>query len=140
MKHSAIGTLDRSLGFAFGVVRGLAIIGLAYIAFTTVIPVKSQPAMVADAKLLPVVQVSAQALLSCLVPIRSGQAWPRTASAATQCATADVGPDLGDVRRPFPRQSPIRRTEAIAAKRLWRLLSGSQLDNLIDSTSGNGKP
>src|SRR3984885_7177410 len=36
VKHSAVGTLDRVLGAVFGIVRGLAIIGLAYVAFSYV--------------------------------------------------------------------------------------------------------
>ena len=129
VKHSAIGTLDRSLGFAFGVVRGLAIIGLAYIAFTTVIPVKSQPAMVADAKLLPVVQVSAQALLS-LVPDQhlaaTASAAPAQPQTSAQTQTAPV---------PTPKPSPPKH-----GKKGYGAKERSQLDNLIDSTSATGKP
>ena len=32
VKNSPVGALDRALGFAFGIVRGLAVVGLAYIA------------------------------------------------------------------------------------------------------------
>src|SRR5215471_2839744 len=67
VKNSPVSTLDRALGFAFGVVRGLAIVGLAYIAFTTMISVRNQPVWVANARLLPVIQGSSEVLLS-LVP------------------------------------------------------------------------
>ena len=40
VKHSPIGPLDRALGIAFGVVRGLVIVGLAYLAFTYFVPIK----------------------------------------------------------------------------------------------------
>ncbi len=40
VKHSPVGTLDRVLGAVFGLVRGLAIIGLAYIAFSYVVSVR----------------------------------------------------------------------------------------------------
>src|ERR1700753_1566285 len=43
VKNSPVGTLDRVLGAVFGILRGLAIIGLAYIAFSSVIPVRNQP-------------------------------------------------------------------------------------------------
>lgn len=131
VKNSAVGTLDRSLGAAFGVVRGLAIIGLAYIAFTTVIPVKSQPDMVANAKLLPVIQVSAQALLS-LVPDQhqiAGHA--ETPQAAAQPRPAPAGTPV-----PAPKPEPAKKH----GKKAYGAKERSQLDNLIDSTSGNDKP
>jgi membrane protein required for colicin V production len=131
VKNSAVGTLDRSLGAAFGVVRGLAIIGLAYIAFTTVIPVRSQPDMVANAKTLPVIQVSAQALLS-LVPdqhLIGGKA--ETPQAAAQPQPAPAGTPV-----PAPKPEPAKKH----GKKAYGAKERSQLDNLIDSTSGNGKP
>src|ERR1700743_1017422 len=47
VKNSPVGALDRALGAVFGIVRGLAIIGLAYIAFSSVIPVRNQPDWIA---------------------------------------------------------------------------------------------
>jgi uncharacterized membrane protein required for colicin V production len=64
VKHSPIGPLDRAAGVAFGVVRGLVIVGLAYMAFTYFIPINKHPGWVRDARLLPLVQDSAQVLLS----------------------------------------------------------------------------
>ena len=45
VKNSPIGPLDRALGIAFGVVRGLVIVGLAYLAFTYFVPIRNQPAL-----------------------------------------------------------------------------------------------
>src|SRR5579871_2000618 len=67
VKHSPIGPLDRALGIAFGVVRGLVIVGLAYLAFTYFVPIRNQPRWLTEARLLPVVQSSADVLLT-LVP------------------------------------------------------------------------
>jgi membrane protein required for colicin V production len=64
VKHSPIGPLDRAAGVAFGVVRGLVIIGLAYLAFTYFVPIRNQPRWVTEAQLLPVVQTTADVLLS----------------------------------------------------------------------------
>jgi membrane protein required for colicin V production len=64
VKHSPIGPLDRAAGVAFGVVRGLVIIGLAYLAFTYFVPIRNQPGWVTRAELLPVVQSTADVLLS----------------------------------------------------------------------------
>src|ERR1700761_7261185 len=69
VKHSPIGPLDRALGIAFGVVRGLVIVGLAYMAFTYFVPIKQQPTVLTQARTLPVIQSSAEVLLS-LAPSR----------------------------------------------------------------------
>jgi uncharacterized membrane protein required for colicin V production len=64
VKHSPIGPLDRAAGVAFGIVRGLVIVGLAYLAFTYFVPIRNQPHWVTEARLLPMVQSSADVLLS----------------------------------------------------------------------------
>ena len=66
VKRSAIGPLDRAAGVAFGVVRGLVIVGLAYMAFTYFVPVRSQPRWLTQARLFPMVEASADVLLSVL--------------------------------------------------------------------------
>jgi uncharacterized membrane protein required for colicin V production len=70
VKHSPIGPLDRGLGIAFGVVRGLVIVGLAYMAFTYFVPIKDQPKALTEARSLPLIQSSAEVLLS-LAPERA---------------------------------------------------------------------
>ena len=70
VKHSPIGPLDRALGVAFGVVRGLIVIALAYLAYTYVVPVRQQPTWVTEARFLPLMQSSAEVLLS-VVPNRA---------------------------------------------------------------------
>ena len=69
VKSSPIGPLDRAAGLAFGVVRGLVIVGLAYLAFTYFVPIRQHPRWITEAKLLPIVQDTADVLLS-VVPNR----------------------------------------------------------------------
>lgn len=92
VKHSAIGPLDRALGIAFGVVRGLAVVGLAYLAFTYVVPTARQPASITEARLLPLVQSSGEVLLS-LVPNRDH------ADFADQAAPKSQDDELGALIR-----------------------------------------
>jgi membrane protein required for colicin V production len=47
---SRVGALDRTLGFLFGLGRGLIIVVVAFGFFDWLVPAKSQPAWVADAK------------------------------------------------------------------------------------------
>jgi membrane protein required for colicin V production len=64
VKNSPIGPLDRAAGVAFGVVRGMVVVGLAYLAFTYFVPIRQHPHWVTEARLLPVVQSTADVLLS----------------------------------------------------------------------------
>jgi membrane protein required for colicin V production len=132
VKHSAVGTLDRSLGFAFGVVRGLAIIGLAYIAFTTVVSVRNQPDWITNAKLLPVIRVSAQALLSLVPDQHLGGIKAETAAAPAPKPEASAVP----VPTPSPKPAAAKQH----GKKAYGAKERSELDRLIETTGGNGKP
>lgn len=132
VKHSAVGTLDRSLGFAFGVVRGLAIIGLAYIAFTTVVAVRNQPDWITNAKLLPVIRVSAQALLSLVPDQHLDGVKAETAAAPAPKPEASAAP----VPTPSPKPAAAKKH----GKKAYGAKERSELDRLIETTGGNGKP
>jgi membrane protein required for colicin V production len=67
VKRSEIGAIDRALGFVFGIGRGLVIVGLAYIAYASFVPLESQSATVTSARFFPLIQNSSEVLLS-LVP------------------------------------------------------------------------
>lgn len=67
VKRSEIGAIDRALGFVFGIGRGLVIVGLAYIAYASFVPLDRQSATVTGARLFPLIQNSSEVLLS-LVP------------------------------------------------------------------------
>ena len=43
VKNSPVGAADRALGIIFGVVRGLALTGIAYIVFSMFVPMRDQP-------------------------------------------------------------------------------------------------
>jgi len=53
---SRIGALDRTLGFLFGLGRGLIIVVVAFIFFDWLVPAKSQPAAITSARSLQVLQ------------------------------------------------------------------------------------
>jgi membrane protein required for colicin V production len=67
VKDSPVGVVDRVLGGLFGIVRGLVVIGLAYIVFSMFVPVHSHPRWLRDARLLPVIRESSEMILT-LVP------------------------------------------------------------------------
>ncbi len=64
VQGSPIGPLDRSLGFVFGVARGLVLVGAAYLVFSLLAPAKDHPEWIKEARLLPVVKGTADVLRS----------------------------------------------------------------------------
>src|SRR5262249_3410591 len=63
---SRIGALDRTLGFLFGLARGLVIVVVAYIFFDWLVPARSQPEWVRNAKSLVVLKKTGDTLISML--------------------------------------------------------------------------
>jgi membrane protein required for colicin V production len=60
--QATLGTLDRSLGLGFGVVRALVVLGVFYIVFNAATPSYLVPSWIADGALYPVSRASAEAL------------------------------------------------------------------------------
>src|SRR6202035_2750876 len=63
---SRVGALDRTLGFLFGLARGLVIVVVAYQFFTWLVPDRSQPEWVRSAKSRVVLAGTGQWLISML--------------------------------------------------------------------------
>ncbi len=63
---SRVGALDRSLGFLFGLARGLVIMVVAFLFFVWLVPAKSLPDWVKSARSRPVLQGTGDWLLSLL--------------------------------------------------------------------------
>jgi membrane protein required for colicin V production len=63
---SRIGALDRTLGFLFGLARGLVIVVVAFLFFAWLVPDRSQPEWVKNAKSRVVLQGTGQWIISML--------------------------------------------------------------------------
>jgi membrane protein required for colicin V production len=63
---SRVGALDRTLGFLFGLGRGLVIVVVAFLFFAWLVPERSQPTWVSSAKSKVVLQSTGQWLMSML--------------------------------------------------------------------------
>ncbi len=63
---SRVGALDRSLGFLFGLARGLIIMVVAFLFFSWLVPAKGQPDWVSNARSRVVLQATGDWLLSIL--------------------------------------------------------------------------
>lgn len=161
VKKSSIGPLDRSLGAVFGVLRGLAVLGILYIVFTAIVPVWMQPGWVTKAYSLSLVQISAE-VISSLVPERPGEKRAPPARPAKAEPDQPRADGIGDLIRTMPEgaepqaESKVtRQKEQRAAKkspepadatRRDQKTYGAQdrqaLDNLIENSNDgkNGKP
>jgi membrane protein required for colicin V production len=63
---SRVGALDRTLGFLFGLARGLIIVVVAFLFFAWLVPPRTQPSWVANAKSRVVLQNTGDWLISML--------------------------------------------------------------------------
>src|SRR6266536_5342510 len=63
---SRVGALDRTLGFLFGLGRGLIIVVVAFLFFAWLVPPRTQPSWVANAKSKVVLQSTGDWLMSML--------------------------------------------------------------------------
>jgi membrane protein required for colicin V production len=123
VKNSPVGAADRALGVIFGVVRGLALVGIAYIFFSMFVPPHIQPHWIRGARLYPVIQGSSDMLLT-LVP---NQNW------------ADSGSNRhGEKPLPPPRDAR-KATPGKHGHKAYGADERRALDNLIQTTGNGGK-
>ena len=153
VKSSVIGPLDRALGIAFGVVRGLAAVALVYLGYTYFVPVPEQARFVKEAQTLPVIQSTASVILS-LVPERAKNDFamgksPRRSSGdaigdiiqgnedANRVAPDQREPDR-DLGRDEPRESPQGRP-AKKAEKGYGADDRRALDTLLKNGGGTSR-
>jgi len=122
VRRSPVHTLDRSLGFVFGIVRGLVIIGLVYVAFSEIVPVSSQPAWITKARLRPLINETV-VVLATLVPDQT------------------IGKYHFGTVGPAPPQNAKRAETAQPTKRPEKTYGAKDrraLDRLIETTGSDG--
>ena len=67
VKESALGPLDRALGFLFGLLRGAVIVALVWIGYTWMTPPDEQPEWIYEARTIPLIIQGAD-MLKALAP------------------------------------------------------------------------
>ena len=101
--RSNIGALDRSAGFAFGVVRGMALLGLALILFNQLTPKNSMPGWLVNARLYPAINATARALQSLAPDTAPVNAAPVQASADPVPAPGGAARKTADTDQGYAR-------------------------------------
>jgi membrane protein required for colicin V production len=135
VKNSPIGPLDRGLGIAFGVVRGLVVVGLAYLAFTYFTPIRQQPSWLLSARTLPVMQSTAQVLLS-VIPSQTPRDYVTAAPRASHDSLGDLIQRQNEEASSAPNSAP-NSDRAPAAKKAEKTYGASDrraLDRLFETT------
>ncbi|HEY0104738.1 MAG TPA: CvpA family protein [Rhizomicrobium sp.] len=133
VKRSPVGPLDRVLGATFGIVRGLAILGIAYLVFDAFVPIKSQPHWLAEARTLPLIQSSAEVILV-LIPERD-RPEPLAPAPAPKTIEDLLGKPAAAAHAPAqPAQRPAIRKKHV--KKRYGAKDRHALDRLFEATGG----
>jgi membrane protein required for colicin V production len=145
VKNSPIGPLDRALGIAFGVVRGLAGVALVYLAYTYFVPVPQQAPFVKEARTLPMIQSTGQLILS-LVPAHTKADFalgngentrPNDAIGDIIQNNQDANHAPDDVREPAPE--PAQSGPAKKAAKGYGAADRRALDTLLKKDGGTSR-
>jgi membrane protein required for colicin V production len=97
---SAAGAFDRTLGFIYGLARGLVLVVIAYLFYGWLIPVERQEAWVRNARSLPIIQSVGEMILS-LVPPDIAETLTNVSIIGSQPSTSvTVQPDSEDAAAP----------------------------------------
>lgn len=128
VQRSALGSTDRALGFAFGLLRGLVLCSLAFMVESWLIP--QQPDVVANAKSLPLIERGAEIIKS-LVPGQLADLEAQTKGAADTAEQLKQAKDVYDkLQSPQPR-APDQQGNDKAPN-----YDSKGMDRLIENTNG----
>jgi membrane protein required for colicin V production len=128
VRKSAVSAVDRSLGFAFGLVRGLALASLCFMAVNVVMAPDEEPAVLSAAKSRPLLAAGAR-LIQSLVP--GHRDFTGKAKSALEAATpVDLYNRLSS---PKPKLADDKGTDKVADKAPSYDKNG--LERLIQSTN-----
>ena len=136
VKKSQVSTLDGALGLAFGILRGLAIIGIAYLVFSSFISIPDQPGWITKARLLPLIQASADVVASVIPDQHMGgdlRTHKKTAEKPV-IRQENVNNAQHPAAKPAPKKKPVKKTYGAKDRHA--------LDRLIETSGSNesGKP
>lgn len=140
VRDSSAGPLDRSLGFVFGLARGLLVVGLGYVVFTSLASEENHPDWVREARLLPVVKGTADVIMSLSDKDKDETQEPATAEAGlaeTQTANSNDSAKPVQETKPAPEENTGNPNEGGGGDKSTSYSAGQRraLDELVKSTS-----
>jgi membrane protein required for colicin V production len=137
-KHA--GPLDRSMGFVFGVARGLLVVGLGYLVFSSLAPPKNHPAWLREARLLPVIKGTADVIRSLSGKNKAGEKDTAGEENAPPVVQETKHADNGSVKpveKPTPARPTVTDNKEGSGDKSKSYGDGDRraLDNLVRSTT-----
>lgn len=119
---SRVGALDRTLGFLFGLARGLVLVVIAYLFFSWLVPEDTQPRWIREARSLPILKKTGDAIVSVL--------------------PEDPSAHLPGSRQPKGETQPDQRSDAGAATQSAGYASAARrgLDHLFETSPATDTP
>jgi len=154
VKNSPIGPLDRALGIAFGVLRGLVAVGLVYLAYTYFVPVREQGRWIRSAQTLPMIQATGDIILKLVAShtranFAVGSSRVREDDAignliqdnedASRVRPTESAGSYGERVRPSGAANPPQGSPARNAERGYGATDRRALDSLLQKGGGNGR-
>ncbi len=105
---SRVGALDRTLGFLFGLGRGLIIVVVAFVFFSWLVPDRSQPAWVRGAKSNVVLQSTGEWLKSLLPDNPEQTILKKLKRPGPEEQNSPENDQRSELRRPYDREGNLR--------------------------------
>lgn len=124
VKDSALGALDRTLGFVFGLVRGAALVSFAYLLMVLVVAPEARPAWITGARVAPIAAFGAELLREFVPGLNRGT---NSATEGRRDGPASVAPANTLARPPVKAEGAAEggyATDDRAA--IERLIKGAQ--------------
>lgn len=132
VKESSLSAVDRTLGLVFGLVRGLVLVCIAYIALSWALPpAAQQPTWIAEARTLPLLATGAERLRA-LVP-----AAYRARAEATAEGTKRAAEQMQEAAGAMDALSRPRQTTAAGHGAGYTNSDQHDLDRLIQQQQGS---
>jgi len=129
VQNSALNALDRALGFLFGLVRGAAIVCVAYIGLELAMPEDEHPELVKEARSMELIQPGAQFLTSLLPDEAVASAAQRAKKRTKDLMGASEAVDA--IISPKPKDAKDKKATPVGAYRRKEL---KDMERLIDSS------
>jgi membrane protein required for colicin V production len=137
---SAAGAFDRTLGFFYGLARGLVLVVIAYLFYGWLIPLDRQEDWVKNARSLPVIKSVGEVILSLVPPdiaetLTNSSILTNQAPAQQQQQQPAAQPNTGETQTNTGETPATKPTDEEGYKK-----NESQgLDQLIQGTQGSGQ-
>jgi membrane protein required for colicin V production len=130
VQRSGLSAIDRSLGFLFGFVKAAAIVSVAYLFFSWLVPVPEHPAWLKEARSLPLLRAGATMIVDLVPENLRQEAINRTQLLRDKAQAAD---DLSRLATPVPA---MPKADAAAGDHGYKQSERNALDQAIQQNVG----